>query len=115
MGTQHIHVHLHLDDLNNLSDTLQESLRQLGLIITREGTRMSEAADQLTAAVQNVQTSFDTLNTTLQTEMQEIATALGSAPTDQALRDAAADAVTRLGNLATNIADMNTQVQGIIP
>jgi ABC-type iron transport system FetAB permease component len=76
---------------------------------------MSEASDNLTAAVQGVQTSFDSLNSTLQTEMQEIANALSGAGTDQALRDAATDAVTRLGNLATSISEMNTQVQGIIP
>jgi len=115
METQHMHVHLHIDGVSDLAETLRESLRQLGLVITREGIRMSEAADNLTAAVQQLQVGFDTLNTTLQAEMQQIAAALSMAPTDQALQSAAADAVARLGTLASNIAVMNTTIQGIIP
>src|SRR5258705_10918651 len=109
-----IHLHVHIDGLPELSTQMRESLRDISLAITREGVRMSEASDQLTAAVQSVQSGFDTLNTTLQTEMQEIAAALSSASTDEALHTAAADAVSRLGVLATSMSDMNTTVQGII-
>lgn len=110
-----IHLHIHVDGLLELSTELRQGLRDLGIIITREGIRMSEASDALTAAVQNVQTGFATLNTTLQTEMQEIVAALSGASSDQALQAAAADAVARLGTLATSIGEMNTTIQNIIP
>lgn len=94
---------------------LRLGLSQIIDAITHVGDRMSEAADALTAAVQSVQSGFDTLNTTLQTEISEIANALSSASTDDALHTAANDAVARLSTLATNIAEMNTTIQGIIP
>jgi NTP pyrophosphatase (non-canonical NTP hydrolase) len=118
-----LHVHMPSDfhctisipELGAIRDELCEGFAGLIRMLITLGEKMSEASDNLTAAVQSVQQSFDTLNTTLQTEMQEIAMALGSANTDQALRDAATDAVARLGMLATSISDMNTTVQNIVP
>jgi len=110
-----MHLTLSIPELDELRSELHQRLAQLIIILASLGATVSEASDQLTAAVQSVQAGFDTLNTTLQTEIQQIATALSSAPTDQALQTAAADAVARLGVLATSIAGMNTQVQGIIP
>jgi len=110
-----MHLTLSIPELDELRSELHQGLGQLITILASLGAKVSEAADQLTAAVQSVQAGFDTLNTTLQTEIQQIANALSGAPTDQALQTAAADAVARLGVLATSIASMNTQVQGIIP
>jgi len=123
MGDTHIHVHIpdnlrvevDVPRLEALRQEMRFGFEQLIATLNGIGITMSEASDQLTAAVQSVQTGFDALNTTLQTEMTEIAAALSSAGTDQALRDAAADAVARLQTLGTSIADMNTTVQGIIP
>jgi|SRR5216683_5096020 len=110
-----LHFTFTIPELDELRVELRQGMQQLCAILRTMGELMSEAADQLTAAVQAVQTGFDTLNTTLQTEMSEITAALTSAGTDQALRDAAIDAVTRLGTLATSIGNMNTTIQGIIP
>ncbi len=110
-----LHITLSIPELDTVSVELHLGLAKVIDAIASLGVHVSEASDQLTAAVQNVQTGFDTLNTTLQTEIQQIANALSGAPTDQALQTAAADAVARLGILATSIASMNTQVQGIIP
>lgn len=115
MDTSVLHLHVHIDGLLELSAQLSRSLKEIEIAITREGIRMSEAADALTAAVQSVQSGFDTLNTTLQTELQEITNALSGAGSDQELQAAAADAVARLGVLATSIGEMNTTVQNIIP
>jgi len=110
-----LHFTLMIPELDELRVELRQGMQQLCALLRTIGDRMSEAADNLTAAVQSVQTGFDALNTTLQTEMQEIVNALSGAGTDQALRDAAVDAVTRLGTLATSIGAMNTTIQGIIP
>jgi len=108
------HLTLSIPEFTAVRDKLEE-IRACLVILIQIGERMSEAADQLTAAVQTAQTQFAMLNTTLQTEMQEIVAALSAASSDQALRDATADAVARLGTLANNIGEMNTTIQGIIP
>ncbi len=110
-----LHFTLSIPALDTIGIELYQGLAQLTSTLTSLGAKVSEASDQLTAAVQSVQAGFDTLNTTLQTEIQQIANALSSAPTDQALQTAAADAVARLSTLATSIEAMNTQIQGIIP
>lgn len=110
-----IHVHVHIEGLAELTQVLKQELHHLGTMLLHLGDRMADEAQNLTAAVQGIQTSFDSLNATLQTEMQAIADALSGAPTDQALRDAANDAVQRLGSLASQLDSMNTTVQGIIP
>jgi len=110
-----LHFTFSIPELDAIRFEVRQGFAQLLNLLISLGAQMSEAADQLTAAVQSVQMGFDTLNTTLQTEIQQIANALSSAPTDQALQTAAADAVARLSTLATSISDMNTQVQGIIP
>jgi Skp family chaperone for outer membrane proteins len=75
---------------------------------------MSDAADALTAAVTGMQERLDTLNTTIQTEVQQITAALTTAGTDQALRDAAALAVDRLNAMGQQVDAFNTTVQDII-
>jgi len=110
-----LHFTFSIPELDAMRFELRQGYVQLITILTSLGDKMSEASDQLTAAVQGVQAGFDTLNTTLQTEMSEIAAALSSASTDTALQTAASDAVARLGVLATSIADMNSTIQGIIP
>ena len=109
------HLTFSIPEIDAIRFELRQGFAPLITLLESLGAKVSEASDALTAAVQSVQTGFDALNTTLQTEMSEIANALSSASTDTALQTAVSDAVSRLGLLATSIADMNTQIQGIIP
>ncbi len=110
-----LHLTFSIPELDAMRFELRQGYVQFITMLTSLGAKVSEASDQLTAAVQSVQSGFDVLNTTLQTEMSQIAAALSGAPTDQALQTAAADAVARLSTLATSIADMNSTIQNIIP
>lgn len=106
----HVHVHLHLDGLGEVVQAVQ-SIN----VTLREGFhRMSEASDNLAIAVSEVANKFDTLNTTLQQEMSEIAAALTNTG-DADLRAAATDAAQRLSGLATQLDNMNSSIQNIIP
>lgn len=109
--TDHLHVHVHLEglldlreDLHTINDTLREGFQH-----------MSESSEALTQAVTDVATRFETLNSTLQTELGEITAALGNATDAAALQQAAADAVARLQTVASQLDAMNGAISAIIP
>ena len=76
---------------------------------------MADTADALTQAVTEVASKFESLNSTLQTELGQITDALGNAQDAAALQQAAADAVTRLQTVATQLDAMNVSIGSIIP
>lgn len=104
------HFHLHLPELTGI---LHE-LRQINNTLKKGFTRMSEASDALTAAVTQVATEINNLSTSQQTEIQQIIDALNGAG-DADLRDAVNQSIPRLQTMATQLQQMNTVMQGIIP
>lgn len=75
---------------------------------------MSEASDALTQAVTDVATRVNQTTDTLQVELQQIADALANTG-DADLRQAANDAVQRLGAVSNQLDSMNQTIQNIIP
>lgn len=48
---EHIHLHLHVDGVAELNDTVRIAAERLGLFITQQGEAMSQALDDLTEEV----------------------------------------------------------------
>lgn len=84
----HIHVHLHLDgDFHELARAIAHGFEKLGVIVTLEGTHMSQALDDLTAEVAAVHGVVDSAITLIQGLRQQIIDA-GTDPAKlQALTD----------------------------
>jgi ABC-type transporter Mla subunit MlaD len=103
------HVHVHLPE----HDDLLQVLHVINTTLQKGFGTMSEASDALSAAVNNVAHRFDTLNATLQQEMQDIRNALTQTGDDE-LRQVAMDSASRLDAVAQQMEAMNVAIQGII-
>jgi predicted transcriptional regulator YheO len=105
-----ISFHLHVHGFDNIVQGLSEIQQTL-----QEGfAQMSEASDALTQAVTDVATRVNQTTDTLQVELQQIADALANTG-DADLRQAANDAVQRLGAVSNQLDSMNQTIQNIIP
>jgi DUF1680 family protein len=111
------HFHFHNEGLDLLAHELRQGFDTLFDVMHELGEKMSDAADNLTAAVAGVQTSVDNFNTTLQAEVEAIAMALEGTGTgaDPALEAAAQEAISRLNAIAAQMDQLNTTVQNIVP
>lgn len=54
----HLHLHLHLDGIDELCDTLRLSSERLSLFITQQGEALVEALETLTAEVAALRTDL---------------------------------------------------------